>query len=145
MQTPPELQEQQRARHIQTFVLHFSFSVILVGAFKLSRGPSASQPHKIGKRSSYHKLTPIESRLWRCMPCLVEKYVLTSFVCDRWFCGLRDDVYLNVNQLVNLLRCFDPDINWYIGRPSQAFDSKKMADGIEVRTSYHSMGDQNKF
>ncbi|XP_071451154.1 fringe glycosyltransferase [Hetaerina americana] len=36
----------------------------------------------------------------------------------RWFCHVDDDNYLNVPRLVRLLSGFDPQRDWYIGKPS---------------------------
>lgn len=36
----------------------------------------------------------------------------------RWFCHFDDDNYVNVPQLVQLLRDYDPLEDWYLGKPS---------------------------
>lgn len=36
----------------------------------------------------------------------------------RWFCHMDDDTYVNVPQLVALLRKYNHTADWYLGRPS---------------------------
>jgi len=36
----------------------------------------------------------------------------------RWFCHFDDDNYVNVPQLVRLLRAYNPLEDWYLGKPS---------------------------
>lgn len=36
----------------------------------------------------------------------------------KWFCHFDDDNYVNVGQLVNMLRHYDPADDWYLGKRS---------------------------
>lgn len=38
----------------------------------------------------------------------------------RWFCHVDDDTYLNINNLLTLLRRYNHTEDWYLGRPSLA-------------------------
>ena len=42
----------------------------------------------------------------------------------RWFCHVDDDVYVNVEQLVRLLKKYDPEREVYLGRWSLAQTTK---------------------
>lgn len=43
----------------------------------------------------------------------------TLFIC-RWFCHFDDDNYVNIPKLVELLNSYNPDGDWYLGKPSIA-------------------------
>lgn len=40
------------------------------------------------------------------------------FFSFRWFCHFDDDNYVNVPQLLKLLQSYNPQEDWYLGKPS---------------------------
>lgn len=36
----------------------------------------------------------------------------------RWFCHFDDDNYVNVPQLLKMLQSYNPQEDWYLGKPS---------------------------
>lgn len=42
---------------------------------------------------------------------------------------MDDDIYLNVDKLVELLQCFDPEKSWYLGRRSIKAEKVMPLDG----------------
>ena len=43
---------------------------------------------------------------------------LVSFLCGRWMCHFDDDTYVNIPELVELLRQHKHTEDWYLGKPS---------------------------
>jgi hypothetical protein len=51
----------------------------------------------------------------------------------RWSCHFDDDNYVNVDELIKTLRQFDPNEDWYLGRPSTNGPIKIDDSGAKVR------------